>query len=129
MVRHGFTLMEIMIASAILAMSVAATMGIVGGARSNLMRSERRWARQHLLSQVVELYLLGGPDVSLPDGVLPAGYSCSCELVMPDDLPEEAQEPIREWCLGEYCIRVYDQAGDLMGEQFVRKMVRSEDLE
>lgn len=129
MIRRSFTLMEILIASAILAMSVAASMGIVGGARSGLLRAERRWARQHLLSQVTELYLLGGRNVSLPDGLLPAGYSCSCELTMPDDLPEEAQEPVREWCLGEYHICVFDLNGNLMGEKYVRKMVRSEDLE
>lgn len=128
-IRRSFTLMEVMIASVILAMAVAATMSIVGGARSTLLRAEKRWARQHLLSQVIELYLLGGPGARMPDGLLPDGYSSSCELYVPDDLHEEALEPIREWCLAEYHICIYDTGGNLMGEQYVRKMIKEEDVE
>jgi hypothetical protein len=118
-----------MIASTILAMSVVASLGIVGSARSNLLRAQKRWARQHILSQAAEAYLLGGPRTILPDGVLPQGFSASCELYEVEDLPEEALESIREWCLGEFQIRVFDVNGHLMEEMRVRKLIKEEDLE
>ncbi|HOG51969.1 MAG TPA: hypothetical protein PKY10_15370, partial [Lentisphaeria bacterium] len=67
-----------MIAATILALAVVSTMAIIGGARSNLIRAEKRWARQHLLEQAVELYLLGGHDAVVPEGLLPAGFSTAC---------------------------------------------------
>ena len=65
-IRHSFTLMEVMIAATILALAVVSTMGVVAGARSTLLRAEQRWARQHLLAQAVEFYLLAGRDGDFP---------------------------------------------------------------
>ena len=127
--KRYFTLMEVMIASTILTMAVVASMGIVGSARSNLLRAEKRWARQHILSQVAEAYLLGGPRTVLPEGVLPQGFSASCQLYEVEDLHEEALEAIREWRLGEFHIQVFDVNGKLMEEVRVRKLVKEEDLE
>jgi len=121
--------MEVMIASTILAMAVVASMGIVGSARSNLLRAEKRWARQHILSQVAEAYLLGGSRTVLPEGVLPQGFSASCQLYEVDDLHEEALVAIREWRLGEFHIQVFDTNGKLMEEVRVRKLVKEVDLE
>ncbi|MFA6815958.1 MAG: prepilin-type N-terminal cleavage/methylation domain-containing protein [Lentisphaeria bacterium] len=127
--KHYFTLMEVLIASAILAMAAVATMSIIGGARSSLLRAEKRWGRQHLLAQTAELYLIGGPETALPDGLLPNGYSSSCTLEEVEDIHEEAQEHIKEWCLGEFHIQIFDVSGKLMAETRVRKLIKEEDLE
>lgn len=123
-----FTLMEVMIAALILAMSVAATTAIVGTARANMLREQRRWLREHLLTNAVEFYLACGPDAMPPDGLLPDGYGCSCELFDVEDLPEDALESIREWRLGEYHIVVYDQSGNVFAEQSVRKILKEDDM-
>lgn len=127
--QHNFTLMEVMIAATILALAVVSTMAIIGGARSNLIRAEKRWARQHLLEQAVELYLLGGHDAAVPEGLLPAGFSSSCQLLVVDDIHEEAQEANRGWQLGEYVVVVYDANRRPMAECRVRKVVKEEDFE
>jgi prepilin-type N-terminal cleavage/methylation domain-containing protein len=128
--QSAFTLIEVVIAATILAMSVAFTMGIVGTARGQVLRSERRWGRAHLLSQAAEFHLLAGArNRDLPDGLLPDGYHSSCELVEVLDLPEEWLEPINGWRLGEFVIRVDDPNGQPIGEVRVRKLVREEDLE
>ena len=129
MKRQNFTLIEVMIASTILAMAVVASMGIIGSARSNLLRAQKRWARQHILSQAAEAYLLGGVHTVLPDGVLPQGFSANCYLYDVEDLHEDALESIREWRLGEFHIQVFDVNGKLMDEVRVRKLVKEEDLE
>lgn len=127
--KHSFTLMEVMIAATILAMAAAATMAIIGGARSSLIRAEKRWARQHLLVQAVEMYLLGGHDTEVPEELLPAGFSSSCELLTVEDLHEEALEPNRGWQLGEYLVVVYDSDRRPMAESRVRKVLKEEDFE
>ena len=127
--KHSFTLMEVMIAATILALAVASTMAIVGGARSNLIRAEKRWARQHLLAQAVELYLLGGHEAAVPDDLLPAGFSSSCQLLTVEDVHEEALEVNRGWQLGEYLVVVYDADRRPMAECRVRKVLKEEDFE
>ena len=127
--RHPFTLMETMIAATILATAVAATMGIVAGARSTLLRAETRWARQHLLAQAAEFYLLGGPTAQMPESLLPDGCTATCEVYAVEDIEEEALETIRGWCLAEFHISVLDSGGNLMGETRVRKVLKEDDLE
>jgi prepilin-type N-terminal cleavage/methylation domain-containing protein len=128
--QTGFTLLEVVIAITILAMSVAFTMSLIAGARSQVLRSEKRWGRAHVLAQAAEYYLLAGPKASdEPEALLPEGFSMSCELLEVTDIPEEAQEPIQGWLLGEFVIRVRDPSGGLIGEVRVRQPVREEDLE
>lgn len=123
-------MIEVLVAATILAMSVVFTMSIVGTARGQVLRAERRWARAHNLAQAAEYYLLAGPDAkAVPSDLLPQGYSMVCELREVTDLPEEALEPINGWRLGEFVIRVKDPNGNVAGETRVRKLVREEDLE
>ena len=129
-VRHTFTLMETMVAATILAAAVAATMGIVSNARATLLRAENRWARQHILAQAAEFYLLGGPNAEAPDGLLPDGYSATCDVYpVEEDIEEEALDAIRNWLLAEYHIVVYDQQGNEMAETRVQKVLKEEDVE
>jgi len=121
--------METMVAATILGLAVASTMAVLGGARSTLLRAENRWARQHILAQAAELYLLGGVNVQMPKGTLPDGYSSSCELYQVEDVHEEALEPIGNWILCEYRIVVYDRGGKAMAETKVQKVLKEEDLE
>ena len=123
-----FTLMEVMIAALILAMSVAATTAIVGTARANMLREQRRWLREHLLANAIEFYLACGPDATPPEGLFPDGYACACEIYDVQELPEDALESIQEWRLGEYHITVFNEKGEVFAEQNVRKILKEEDL-
>ena len=127
-IRHSFTLMEVMIAATILAMAVVSTMGVVAGARSTLLRAEQRWARQHLLAQAAEFYLLAGKNAVFPEGLLPDGFTASCELYEVEDIHEDALEPIKEWLLCEYHICVFDNTGVKIAETFVQKVLKEGDL-
>jgi prepilin-type N-terminal cleavage/methylation domain-containing protein len=125
----GFTLLEVMIATVILALAVVMTVGILGGARARILRAETRWGREHLLSQAAELYLLGGLEAEIPPGLLPEGFSSSCTLTAVEDLSEQDAEPQQGWILGRFDIRVFDTGHDLMAECSVEKLVREEDCE
>ena len=126
---HSFTLMEIMVAATILSMSVAAILGILGSARSSLLRSRDRWNWQHQLTQATEAFLLGGPNAVMPDGLLQEGVSVSCELSEVEDIHEEALEHISEWLLGEFHIVIKDSEGRVKGENWVQKLIKEDDVE
>jgi len=121
--------MEVMIAALVLSLAAASTLSIVGTGRSKLLREERRWAREHYLTNVVEFYLSVGPDQQVPDCLLPEGWYATCDLYdVEDGLPDEAYESIREWRLGEFHICLYDGSGSLVGEQFIRKLLKEDDV-
>lgn len=126
---YSFTLMETMVAATILSLSVAAVLGILGGARSSLIRARERWNWQHQLSQATEIFLLGGPEAEFPDGLLQEGCTAYCELYEVEDVHEEALEHVKEWLLAEYYISVQDRDGRVRGENWVQKLVKEEDLE
>lgn len=126
---HGFTLMETMIAAVILALATVSTMGVVGGARSTLLRAEQRWAREHLLAQAAEYYLLAGAYSQIPEGILPEGFYATCELYQAEDVHDGALEEIEGWILCEYHIQLFDSANVQIAETFVQKVLKSEDLE
>ena len=128
-ITHSFTLTEVMVATIILAMAAAATMAIIGIAQSSVFQAENRWNHQHITASVVEYYLLGGPTASSPSDLMPDGYSSSCELLIVDDIHEEAQESIRQWQLGEFVIRVNDNHGNEISETRIRKVLKEEDFE
>lgn len=126
---NRFTLMEVMIAGTILALAVVSTMGVIGGARSTLLRSEQRWARQHLLAQATEFYLLAGAYAVMPEGVLPEEFSASCEVYEVEDIHEDAMTEINGWILCEYHIQLFDASGVMLAENFVRKVLKTEDVD
>ncbi len=125
-----FTLMEVMIASLVLALSAVATMSIVGTSQAKVLREERRWGREHYLTNALEFYLACGPSADFPPELLPQGWRAECELFnVEEGLPEAAYESIQGWRLGEFLVRLYDENGKLVGEQSVRKLVKNEDVD
>ncbi len=127
--RHNFTLMETMVAAVILALAVVSTMGVLGNARSTLLRAEQRWAREHLLAQATELYLLGGVNAQFPDGLLPDGFTATCELYQAQDVHDDAFDPISGWMLCEYHIQLFDSARVKIAETKVQKVLKEGDVE
>ena len=128
--RKPFTLMEVMVASLILAFSVAATVSIVGTSQAKVLREERRWTREHYLSNALEFYLSTGPMGTPPTELFPAGWTAECELAnVEEGLHEEALESISGWRMGEFRVWLYDDKGNLVGEQSVRKLVKNEDVD
>ncbi|MGN0867235.1 MAG: type II secretion system protein [Oligosphaeraceae bacterium] len=124
-----FTLMEVMIASLVLALSAVATMSIVGTSQAKVLREERRWGREHYLTNALEFYLACGPSADFPQELLPQGWRAECELFnVEEGLPDAAYESIQGWRLGEFLVRLYDENGNLVGEQSIRKLVKNEDV-
>jgi len=123
-----FTLLEVLIAIAILGVSVALILSILAGARSRILRAERNWARQHLMAQAAEWYLLAGVTVAPPNGLMPPGFAARAELVRVTDLPVEAQDPLDGWVLGRFIIHLTGRSGENLGDLPIDKLVREDAL-
>ena len=129
MQKKPFTLMEVMIAALVLALAAASTLSIVGTGRAKMLREERRWAKEHYLTNVVEFFLSVGPGEQPPACLLPERWYATCELNdVEEGLPDEAFESIRQWRLGEFHICLYDDSGTLVEEQFIRKLLKEDDV-
>ena len=127
--KKYFTLTEVMIATVVLGLAVAATAAIVSGAQATILKSENRWARQHLATNATEFFLMAGPQGQVPSDILPEGFSAQCTLLEVDDIHEEAMEPISGWIIGEYLVEVFDRDGNRMTETHVRKILKEDDFE
>lgn len=80
------------------------------------------------MANAVEFFLMAGPKAVLPAGLLPDGFDATCDVMAVEEgLPEQAYEEISGWLLGEYHIVVTDADGNLVGEQSVRKILKSEE--
>ena len=125
---RAFTFIEILLASAILGVSLAFTFSLIGGARARLLRAERRWARQNNLNQATEFFLLAGPEATAPQGLLPEGYTAVCTVSPSELLPDHAQDPVEGWILASYHIQVLWRGGDIVAEHTVEKLTREDEL-
>ncbi len=121
--RKPFSFLEILIAMAILGISLTVALSIVSGARSRVLRAEQRWARQHNLDQATEFFLSAGPDATVPGWLLPKGFRAECELIRVENLPEYAQGKKDKFTLARYEIRVIGLRNEVVAENTVEKIV------
>jgi len=126
--KHSFTLLEVTIAALLLAISAVSALTVVGTSRADFLREQRRREREHHMANAIEYFLMAGPKATLPSGLLPDGYGATCEVMAVEEgLPEQAYEEISGWLLGEYHITVTDADGNLVGEESIRKILKSEE--
>lgn len=105
--RGNFTLIEVVVALAILTLSLAGLFQLFSGARMSLSNAEDQWYEMHMLTQGAEyLLLVGNPeDPSVPEEFFPyERYSIECEIEDAEGLPEEFDEqenqmPLKKWVI------------------------------
>jgi prepilin-type N-terminal cleavage/methylation domain-containing protein len=126
-----FTLIEVVVALAILAIGLSTIFYIFSHSTKNIQQAQKIWANQHLMNNLTEWYLLMGEDERYPSELLPDGYQGRCQLEIYEDAPEKAPAFIYEgdgkingWFLGKYTIELFDDRGNLIQKSEIEKIVR-----
>jgi prepilin-type N-terminal cleavage/methylation domain-containing protein len=125
-----FTLLEVIIAIAILAMGILAAMSMVSLSKKRLDRAYNTWFKEHLLAQAAEYYLLCGADKSIPPDYFPYnGYSAQCTITNCNDLSkDDVSSVLGNFKLITYNIGIRDSYGNIISQVKVDKIVKNEQV-
>lgn len=127
--RQHFTLVEVLVAIAILGMSLVLILQMLDASRRRLVKAERRWSRRHLVEQATEFYLLAGSNARVPDGLLPEGYEAEAQFLFASGArPERYRGTVGGWMLGTLRVKVYDANDDVLIKQDINKVVPENEL-
>lgn len=101
---ENFTLIEVVVALALLSVSLAGLLQLSINSQQKLITADDKWRHEHMLAQAAEYLMLVNEDnASVPDEFFPyTGYSVEVEIDDAEDLPEEYNElvgqlPLRCW--------------------------------
>ena len=91
-VRAVFTLIEVVVALAVLALGVVSYLTLANSAQRRLFRAKEKWTNFHMLSQGVEYYMLQTSDDPEPPGAeffdYP-GYRVTCRYEDAEGLEDD----------------------------------------
>lgn len=100
-----FTLIEVVVALAILTLSLAGLLQLLSQSKLRIADAEEKWQDTHMLIQATEYLLLAGDpeELAVPEDFFPyPGYTLECSVDeaegLPDDYKEiEGQLPLKKW--------------------------------
>ncbi|OQA88916.1 MAG: hypothetical protein BWY31_00101 [Lentisphaerae bacterium ADurb.Bin242] len=87
-----FTLVEVVVALAILTISITGFLQLLIAAQSRIVKSHDAWMRMHMLSQAAEYYMLMPQEdpPRVPENIFPySDFRVDCSYEEIDNLPEE----------------------------------------
>jgi hypothetical protein len=90
-----FTLIEVLIALAILTLSVTTFLMMMGSASKRVSKAAQRWENTHLLTQAVEYYMLNEANSgnNIDERFFPLDdCKVECFFESPQGLPDDAEE-------------------------------------
>ena len=100
----NFTLIEVVVALALLSVSLAGLLQLSINSQQKLITADDKWRHEHMLAQAAEYLMLVNEDnASVPDEFFPyPGYSVEVEIDDAEDLPEDYNElvgqlPLKCW--------------------------------
>jgi hypothetical protein len=124
----SFTLVEVVVALAILAMGLIGILSLTASASNRTAKALKKWETAHRLAQGAEFFLLAGPKENIPDEVFPyKDSSISCSVESPSGLPAEVQDKNGNWKLVSLKITLSSE-GNIEDSVSVEKMLKEEDL-
>ena len=127
--KQTFTLLEVVMAIAILALGFVGIFGITASAAKRMGKAVARWENQHMLNQATEYYLLAGPKESIPEEFFPfEGYHAEC-IVEEAELPEDIEPEVGAWRFVKLKISVYDNNNNELDSLSIDQILRTEDVE
>lgn len=126
--KHGFTLLEVMTALAILAMAITATMYVMTASARRVRRAEQLRQENHRLANAVEYFLLYPPYSSIEKKFFPyddMNVHCSYDEV---ELPDDFEAEINNRRLMMMTVEITDERGKPVTKLSIDRIVGVEKL-
>ena len=121
----SFTLIEVLIALAILSMAVVSLALLAGSATKRTGRAARRWEQTHLLTQAVEFFMLNeASSADIDERFFPSdNYSVECVFEEPQGLPEDVNSELSGQRLVAMKVILRDKDGKLLDSVTVERII------
>ena len=120
-----FTLIEVVVAIAILALGLMSAFMMISSARSSALRALNKWEEQHMLAQAAEYYLLVGPKGKLDREFFPYNnYSATLDVHEPEGMPDGFDFQLEGWKLMAFDIAIHDANREVVSRVVVEKIVK-----
>lgn len=127
--RSPLTLIEVVVALAVLAMGFASLLSLMAISSNRSSKAEMRWDSAHRLSQAAEFFLLCGPKAKIDERFLPyQGAHAECRVEKPEALPDGVEETRGQWRLARLHLELF-QDGALASSLDIEKILKSQDCE
>ncbi len=124
--RRYFTLMEVLIALAILSLGILAGTGLLSGARERSRRAEQQWLEHHAMTQAAEFFLLAGVNHEIPERIFPfPQYRVAAVLCDPANLPADVPDRKAGWRLATMVLQLRDTENTVLAELSIDRIVKT----
>ena len=105
--KKSFTLIEVVVSIAILALSLAGLLQLLTQSQLRIANADEKWREMHMLTQGVEYLMMvsNTEDLHVPDEIFPyPDYQLECVVEDADALPEELKDqsgqiPLKKWTI------------------------------
>jgi len=124
--RRYFTLIEVVVALAILTGGIMGAMAIVTMSKKRMDRAYDSFYNQHMLAQAAEYYLLCGEKQITPDVFPYRGYNASCRITDCSNIKGVSANTGGNWKLSTYDISVRGPNGQIVSQVKVDKIFKNE---
>lgn len=122
--RRHFTLIEVLIALAVLALGVLTGSQLLFAARERSRLARTQWEEQHVLAQAAEYFLLAGIDEAIPGRFFPfPDYRVEVLNAPPAGLPPGVPERKNGWQLTTLQIELRDREGRVLRELAIDRLL------
>jgi prepilin-type N-terminal cleavage/methylation domain-containing protein len=123
-----FTLIEIIVAIAILALGLLSAMSMSSFSKYRIDKAYKKWKMQHMLSQASEYYLLVGANTDIPHIIFPyKNMQASCSVIECKVLPEDIDVYFDQWLLGTYHVEIVSN-GKILRDIKIDKIVNKNEI-
>lgn len=127
-ILNSFTLMEVVVAIAILALSLIAAMSVSSSAKRRIDKAYKKWEAQNMLSQAAEYYLLTGANTDIPNDIFPYdNVQASSSVAECVTLPEDIDAYSGQWLLATYHVEIASN-GKILKDIKIDKIINKNEM-
>ena len=124
--RNSFTLIEVVVALAILTLSLAGLLQLLSQSQLRIAHAEEKWMETHMLIQATEYLLLAGDpeEPTVPEEFFPyPKYVVECNVDEAEGLPDDYKEidgqlPLKKWEIKVFRIGEGAERGTIIVDRF-----------